>query len=272
MKRTVFFISDGTGITATTLGRSLITQFEKVEFEEVTIPYVNDLTKVEAVLQAINAAFERDQQKPIVFTTLINQEIHARIQQSPAVVMDFFSTFIGPLEKELQQKSSHTVGRTHGLKDYNDYMIRINAVNYTLACDDGANLRDYDKADIILVGVSRCGKTPTSLYLALQFGLHTANYPFTSDELVTQALPKALQSQRAKIFGLTISAERLRQIREERRPDSEYASMKTCVREINEANALFHQLNIPYLDTTTRSIEEIAAEIVAITGVKRRLY
>lgn len=271
MKRTVFFISDGTGITATNLGRSLLTQFENITFEETTIPYVNNLTKAECVFKQIQQAADKDGKKPIIFATFVNLEIHKYLINAPGLFMDFFRTFIGPLEQELGVSSSHTVGRTHGLKNYDEYMTRINAVNYALTNDDGANIHDYNQADIILIGVSRCGKTPTCLYMALQFGLYTANYPLTKEDLENLTLPKFLKAEKQKIFGLTIDPFRLHQIRQERRPNSEYASLKTCQREVAEAEALFKQENINFLATTTRSIEEISAEILGLTGIKRRL-
>lgn len=272
MKRTVFFISDGTGITAANLGQSLLTQFDSIQFETITIPYVDNVVKANKVVADIEQVYQQEGKKPLVFATFVNPDIHQIIVNSSALVLDFFKIFIGPLEEELGEKSSHTVGRAHGLKNYEDYMIRINAVNYTLTNDDGANIHDYNEADVILIGVSRCGKTPTCLYMALHFGLRAANYPLTSDDLSQLHLPKFLKSFRHKIFGLTIEPQRLHHIREERRPQSEYASRARCQLEIKNALTLFENEKIPYLDTTRRSIEEISAEIIAQTGVKRRLY
>jgi hypothetical protein len=272
MKRTVFFISDGTGITAANLGQSLLTQFDGIQFETITIPYVNSIEKANQVVAKIEHVFRAEGKKPLVFATFVNPDIHQIIVTSPALILDFFKIFIGPLEEELGEKSSHTVGRAHGLKNYEDYMIRINAVNYTLSNDDGANIHDYNESDVILIGVSRCGKTPTCLYMALHFGLRAANYPLTSDDLSQLHLPKFLKNFRHKIFGLTIEPQRLHHIRQERRPHSDYSSRARCQREINEALTLFKNEKIPYLDTTHRSIEEIAAEIIAQTGVKKRLY
>jgi regulator of PEP synthase PpsR (kinase-PPPase family) len=175
-----------------------------------------------------------------------------------------FDAFIPPLEAELGTASSHAVGKFHGVS--NGYTSRIDAVNFTLAHDDGLGTK-LAEADIVLVGVSRCGKTPTCLYLALQYGLYAANYPLTGEDFERGKLPDLVSAHRSKLFGLSISAERLRQIRQERRPDSTYSSLATCQREVHQAEALFRQLNIPYLDSTAISIEEIASTIVHKTGL-----
>jgi regulator of PEP synthase PpsR (kinase-PPPase family) len=271
LKRTVFFISDGTGITAETLGRSLLSQFDMISFEYQTIPYVNTKIKMKQTISRIEQAHQNTGEKPIIFATLINNDINQLLQNSSGLVMDFFQQFINPLENELGHQSTHKVGLTHGVKNYSDYMMRINAVNYALAYDDGANTTNYDKADIILVGVSRCGKTPTCLYLALQFGIYAANYPLTADDMSSTKLPAPLAVHRKKVFGLSIEADRLHAIRQERRPNSVYASLKTCKLELKYAENLFQQEKIPNLETTSRSIEEIAAEIMILTNVKRRL-
>lgn len=269
MARTVFFISDGTGITAETLGRSLLSQFEMISFECTTIPYVNTVQKAEQVLKRINQAFKKTGERPVIFATLINQEINKLLHQGPALIMDFFQTFINPLEAELGHSSSHAVGRSHSVKNYKEYMARINAVNYALAHDDGVNTRDYAKANVILVGVSRCGKTPTCLYLALQFGVFAANYPLTEEDMRDSAVPESLKHHREKLFGLKIDPVRLHKIRQERRPNSEYASIKRCELELQFAEALFQKEHIPFLDTSTRSVEEIAAEIMTTIKIKR---
>lgn len=269
MTRTVFFISDGTGITAETLGRSLLSQFDMISFNYTTIPYVNNPVKAEQTLKRIKQAEKKDGERPIIFATIIDPEINRLFHQGPGLIMDFFQTFINPLEEELKHKSSHAIGRSHGVKNYKQYMSRINAVNYTLAHDDGINTREYTKANVILVGVSRCGKTPTCLYLALQSGIFAANYPLTDEDMQTLHIPDALKNHRDKLFGLIIEPSRLHKIRQERRPNSDYSSLKRCEKELAFAHTLFQKENIPYLDTTTRSIEEIAAEIMATIKIKK---
>ena len=271
MKRYVFIISDGTGITAESLANSLMTQFENIEFEKQTIPYLDSMEKADVLITLINKCHKETGVRPLVFMTLVNPIINTYINKSKACIFDLFSTFLAPLEQELNTKSSYTVGRTHGVADVNAYNHRIEAVNYTLAHDDGIKTRDYDKADIILIGVSRCGKTPSCLYMALQFGILAANYPFTDDDLSDFRLPESLKPYKKKLFGLTIDSQRLQHIRTERRPNSQYASAEQCRLEISEVEAMYQKENIPYINSTRFSIEEIATKIMTSAGLKRRL-
>lgn len=271
MKRHVFIISDGTGLTAESLAHSLMTQFENIEFDKQTIPYVDSIEKADAIMARINSCYDETGIKPLVFMTLVNPEISAHITKTKACVFDLFNVFLAPLEQELQTKSSFTVGLTHGVADVKSYNHRIDAVNYTLAHDDGIKTQDYDKADIILIGVSRCGKTPSCLYMALQFGILTANYPFTDDDLVNFHLPEVLRPFKNKLFGLTIDPQRLQFIRTERRPNSQYASSTQCRIEIREVEAMYQKENIPFINSTRFSIEEIATKIMTAAGIKRRL-
>ncbi|KTD61802.1 posphoenolpyruvate synthetase regulatory kinase/phosphorylase PpsR [Legionella spiritensis] len=270
MKQYVFMISDGTGITAENLGNTLLTQFGAIDFEKLTIPYIDNLEKAEAAIRRINDSFTETGLKPLVFMTLINTEIAKKISLSNANVFDLFNTFLGPLEKALNIKSSYTVGRAHGVSNSQSYSHRIEAVDYALAHDDGIKIRGYDKADIILIGVSRCGKTPSCLYMALHFGILAANYPFTEEDLSSYRLPDILRPYKSKLFGLTIDTERLQQIRTERRPDSKYSSMEQCRLEVSEVEAMYKRENIPFLNTTRYSIEEIATKILAIANIKRK--
>jgi regulator of PEP synthase PpsR (kinase-PPPase family) len=270
-KRYVFIISDGTGLTAESLACSLLTQFENIEFEKLTFPYIDSLEKADELMDRIHTAHQETGIKPLIFMTLINPKINAYIQQSNARVIDLFSTFLAPLEQELQTKSSYTVGRTHGLADTESYNHRIEAVNYTLAHDDGIKINGYDKADIILIGVSRSGKTPSCLYMALQFGVLAANYPFTDDDLSDFKLPDVLRPYKDKLFGLTIDSDRLQHIRAERRPNSQYASAEQCRLETSEVEAIYKKEKIPYLNSTRYSIEEIATKIMTAAGINRRM-
>ncbi|CEG56996.1 posphoenolpyruvate synthetase regulatory kinase/phosphorylase PpsR [Legionella fallonii] len=271
MKRYVFMLSDGTGITAETLGHSLITQFENIEFEKQTIPYIDSVQKAETVVLRINQTFEEQGIRPLVFMTLVNPEIRQHIKKANACVFDLFSTFIGPLETELLEKSSYTVGRTHGVADDKSYSHRIEAVDFALAHDDGIKTRGYEKADIILIGVSRCGKTPSCLYMALQYGILAANYPFTEEDLMGFKLPEVLRSYKQKLFGLTIDTQRLQQIRSERRPNSKYASAEQCRLEVTEVETMYQREKIPYINSTKYSIEEIATKVLAAAGLQRKI-
>ena len=271
MKRFVFIISDGTGITAESLANSLLSQFENIEFENQMLPYLDSLEKAQTFITRVNTLFTETGIKPLIFMTLIDPSINAAIKESNACIFDLFNTFLAPLEQELDSKSSYTVGRTHGVADIKMYNHRIEAVDYTLAHDDGIKTRDYDQADIILIGVSRCGKTPSCLYMALQFGILAANYPFTDDDLSDFRLPESLKPYKNKLFGLTIDVQRLQHIRTERRPNSQYASAEQCRIEISEVEAMYKKENIPFLNSTRYSIEEIATKIMTAAGIKRRL-
>jgi regulator of PEP synthase PpsR (kinase-PPPase family) len=268
--RTVFFVSDQTGITAETLGHSLMTQFDGLRFRSVTVPFIDSVDKARETVNRINLTAEVEGAKPIVFATLIEDELRAVLSQSKGLFLDFFDAFIGPLERELEVRSSHTVGKAHGVSNTTAYARRIDAMNFALDNDDGAHTRDYNRADIILTGVSRSGKTPTCLYMALHYGIFPANYPLAEEEFEKGELPEALQAFRDKLYGLTISAQRLEQVRGERRPGSRYASAQQISFELRSAEALFRKNGIPYLDTSECSIEEIASTILHGKGLLDR--
>jgi regulator of PEP synthase PpsR (kinase-PPPase family) len=261
-RRTVFFVSDGTGITAETLGHSLLAQFPDCEFRQVRAPFVDSLDKALDCGRNIREAFRRDGARPLVFSTLVQADIIAALHEADAHVVDLFGTFIGPLETELGAKSTHTVGRFHGIAESEDYKTRIEAINFTLAHDDGISDKNLDASNVILVGVSRSGKTPTSLYLAMQYGVKAANYPLIPEDFERNKLPGELQRYRSKLFGLTITPDRLSQIRQERRPNSKYASLENCQAELEAAKKMMQREGIPFLDSTARSIEEISAKIL----------
>lgn len=274
MKRFIFILSDGTGITADTLSNSLISQFETIDFDKITIPYIDSLEKAQKVVNKINNYSKTNPFKPIVFMTLVNPLIRKEILKAKASIYDLFNSFIEPLEKELEAKSSYTVGRSHGVVNTESYNNRIDAVNFALNHDDGIKVNHYQHADIILIGVSRCGKTPSCLFMALQFGIYAANYPFTDDDLDNLNnfhLPKLLKPYKNKLFGLTIHSERLQQIRSKRRPNSQYASIEQCQREVKEVENMYQNEKIPYINSTRYSIEEITTRIMARAGIKRRI-
>lgn len=270
IKRTVFFVSDGTGITAESLGHSLLSQFEGVDWIQHRLPFINTREKAQDAVQRIEAVAERDGFCPIVFTTLVDEEISSLLESAPALCLNFFKTFVAPIEAEINIKSNHTVGRTHGRTDSSDYKKRIEAINYTLTHDDGITERDLSTADVILVGVSRCGKTPTSLYLAMQFGIKAANFPLIPEDFERGTLPGNLRQYKNKLFGLTIQPERLSQIREERRPNSKYASLVNCHQEVSDAEKMMRREGIPWLDSSAKSIEEISTTVLQEIGFEGR--
>jgi regulator of PEP synthase PpsR (kinase-PPPase family) len=261
-QRTVFFISDGTGITAETFGNAILAQFE-IQPRHVRLPFVDSVDKAHQAVRQVNHVAELEGQRPIVFTTLVNMEVLRVIEAGcKAMLLDMFGTFVRPLEIELGIKSNHRVGRFSDASKSQAYHDRIEAINFSLAHDDGQSDRDLEGADVILVGVSRSGKTPTSLYLAMQYGLKAANYPLIPEDFERGQLPKDLIPHRSKIFGLMIDADRLSEIRNERRPGSNYAKLENCRYEINEATAMMKKESIPWVVTTSKSIEEIATTVL----------
>ena len=260
--RSVFFVSDGTGITAETFGKAILAQFE-VRTRSVRLPFIDTVDKAHQAVRQINHAGTQDGQTPIVFSTLVNMEVLKVIQDNcQGMLLDMFGTFVHPLEQELQLTSNHRIGRFSDASKSQEYQARIEAINFSLAHDDGQSNRDLEQSDVILVGVSRSGKTPTSLYLAMQYGMKASNYPLIPEDFERRQLPVALVPHKRKIFGLSIQPERLSEIRNERRPNSKYASLENCRIEVQEAEAMMRRAGIRWLSTTTKSIEEIATTIL----------
>ena len=269
--RPVFYVSDGTGITAETIGHSLLTQFGHVAFTTDRIPFVDTPDKARVAVEEIRRAGETHGVRPIVVNSCVDSELSQVLATSGALMLDVFEPFIAPLELELGSAREPRVGRAHGIADFDTYHRRINAMNYALTHDDGISM-DYADADLVLVGVSRAGKTPTCVYLALHYGICAANYPLTPDDLDTDRLPAKLRAYKRKLFGLTIDPERLHQIRQERRPDSAYARLETCRREVAAAEEMLARESVPVLSTTHASIEEIASRVLEELGINREMF
>jgi [pyruvate, water dikinase]-phosphate phosphotransferase / [pyruvate, water dikinase] kinase len=272
-ERTVFFVSDGTGITAETFGNSILAQFP-ARPRHVRRPFIDSVDKALAVVAEINEVAEAEGRRPIAFITLVNDQVRDIVSgpSCKALVLDMFRTFVEPLEEEFQVKSNHRVGRFSDAAQSPEYGGRIDAINFSLAHDDGQSALNLDAADVILVGVSRCGKTPTSLYLAMQHGIKAANYPLIPEDFERGQLPGALKPYKAKCFGLTIDPERLAQVRHERRPDSRYASLANCRYEVSAAESMMRREGIDWLSSTHKSIEEIATTILRDLRPDRLVY
>lgn len=269
--RSVFFVSDGTAITAETLGHSLLAQFPTVDFEIHISPYVDSEERAMDVVSQINRCAVQDGAPPLVFDTLVDPSVRDIINTASAINLDVFEGLISKIETELDIKAEPLVGNAHSSVDSDNYKARIDAVHYALDNDDGGKTRHYDMADLILIGVSRSGKTPTSIYLALQFGIRVANYPITEDDLDDNRLPKVLKEHKKKLFGLMIEPERLVAIRTERKANSRYASYQQCQMELRAIQGIFISEGIPYLNVSEMSIEEISTRILQLTGLKRRI-
>ncbi len=260
--RTVFFVSDGTGITAETFGHSVLSQFEGLNLRQVRLPFIDSTEKAHEAVARIQRQAVADGKRSIVFSTLVDTAINAIVMKADALYLDLIAGFVGPLEAEFGVKSTHTIGRFHSVAESERYKNRIEAIHFSMAHDDGQMHKELDQAHVILVGVSRSGKTPTSLYLAVQHGIKAANYPLIPEDFDRGRLPSVLYTYRDKLFGLTISPERLSEVRNERRPGSRYASLETCRAEINQAEDMMKREGIPWLSSTTKSIEEIATTIL----------
>ncbi len=261
-ERTIFFVSDGTGITAETFGHSLLTQFEPMKLRQVRLPFVDSAEKAQQAVERIDRQALLDGNRPVVFSTLIDPAINDIVRMANCRYLDLFATFVEPLESEFGVRSTHTVGRSHTATNSEAYQRRISAINYTLAHDDGQSHIELDHAEVILVGVSRSGKTPTSLFLAMQHGIRAANYPLVPEDFERGRLPEVLYRYKQKLFGLSIAPERLAEIRNERRPGSRYASLQNCRYEVSRGEALMRREGIRWLSSTTKSIEEIAATVL----------
>lgn len=272
-ERSVFYISDGTAITAEVLGHAVLSQFP-VNTNSVTLPFVENVQRAQAVKAQINALYQQSGVRPLVFFSIVTPDVREIILESEGFCQDIVQALVGPLQSELGVSSMPVAHRTHGLTASNlgKYDARIAAIDYTLAHDDGISLRGLEDAQVILLGVSRCGKTPTSLYLAMQFGVRAANYPFIADDMDNLKLPPALRAHQHKLFGLTIDPERLAAIRQERAENTRYASLRQCRLEVGEVEALFRTHQIRYLNSTNYSVEEIATKILDIMGLRRSMY
>ncbi|HEX4871927.1 MAG TPA: pyruvate, water dikinase regulatory protein [Nevskiaceae bacterium] len=265
--RPVFFVSDGTGITAETLGSTLLTQFDAVDFKKTTLPFITTVERARNTLSFINHVAEQGE-RPIVFSTTVSDEVRTVLRAVNGLFIDLFDSHIHSIEAELGVTSTHARGRAHGVADGRRYSARIEAMNYAMEHDDGQSVRDLTRADVILIAPSRCGKTPTTLYLALQHAIFATNFPLTEDDLETLRLPKTLQGLEAKCFGLTSDPERLQQVRNERRPGSKYASLAQCAYELRQAEQLYRRHNIPFINSASMSIEEMAAMVMQEKGLR----
>jgi len=271
MRRTVFFVSDGTAITAETFGHSLLTQFSGVEFRQVRLPFVDTPSKARDAAALIDRAAEAEGVRPLVFSTIVDIDVGEVLADCSGHLFDLFGTFVTQLEQVLGVDRSPRVGQAHGMGDSQGYEDRMEATNYALTHDDGISKR-LDNADVILIGVSRSGKTPTCLYMALHYGLKAANYPLTEEDLEQHRLPSFLRQHKSKLFGLTIDPDRLAQIRENRRPGSRYASPRQCRYEVDAAEAMLRAEGVPMLSSTDSSIEELASRILLELGLEREMH
>lgn len=271
MKRTAYFISDSTGITAETLGNSLLAQFGSIEFEKFVLPYVDDEQSAKQTVEDINFSHQFDEHKPVVFVSVIKKQLREILCHCDGLVLDVFDNFLKPMHEFFQVEPEEAVGKYHTADENTGYDARIQAMNFALDNDDGGRFTGYDTAEVILLGVSRSGKTPACLFLGLHYGICAANYPLTPEDLESGDLPAAVKPHKRRLFGLTIDPERLADIREQRKANSQYANITQCEDEVRMAEQIFKRHNIPYLNTTNISVEEIATRIRSKRGLQRSL-
>lgn len=269
-ERTVFIISDHTGLTAEAVARSLLAQFESVAFHYETRPFTTTNEHLQSILGDMEVVFKHQGNRPIVFSTLANPKLVEQLDEAPGLHFDLFRSYLGQLQTELGQRPTGRVGSYHSINNVGAYFSRINAIDFTLATDDGLGDKHYQSADVILAGVSRVGKTPTCLFLALHYGIHAANYPLAESDFERERLTERLKPFQEKLVALTIDPKRLQQIRQQRRPDSTYSSLSQCEYEIRQAERLFQAAQLHVFDTTAASIEEIATNIIKTLGLSRR--
>ena len=270
--RAVFFVSNSTGITVETLGRSLLYQFSATQFESHSLRFVDTTEKAKEAVNSINKLAIGTGLRPIILSTLVKPELRDILSTAHGLYLDVFDTFISPIEHEIGSEAKLGMGRAHGIIDDDYYTDRMDAVNYSLKTDDGVGAKEYSLADVILTGASRTGKTPTSLYLAMHYGLKAANYPIVDEEIDSNSLPLSLKDHKDKVFGLLVTPERLQSIRTKRRPDSQYATLSQCQYEIRQTEALFQHENIPYFDVSSMSIEEVSSNIMNMMKIASRTF
>ncbi|WP_114765100.1 posphoenolpyruvate synthetase regulatory kinase/phosphorylase PpsR [Vibrio rhodolitus] len=269
--RDVFYVSDGTAITCETLGHVVLGQFP-FKANEKTFPFIESEEKLINLLKEIQCSYQKNGEKPLVFFSIVLPQLKAMLLEAPAYCYDVIESLVSRVEQDTQLQPEPKLQRSRSVgKDSETYFDRIAAIEYTLAHDDGITLKGLEKADIILLGVSRSGKTPTSLYMAMQFGLRVVNYPFIEEDIRRLRLLPEFEIHRHKLFGLTIDPERLTQIRENRLAGSEYASTEQCLAELASVEALFRREAIPYINTSALSVEEISTRILEKSGLRRRL-
>jgi regulator of PEP synthase PpsR (kinase-PPPase family) len=259
--RAAYFVSDSTGITAETLGSALLANFPGITFERRTVPFVDSIDAAKRLVGGIRRATKIGR-KPVIFATVKSYDILAVLTASDAVVIDLLGGHLRELEAALESTASEQLGQYHGVGDIEQYFARMRAVEYAIEHDDGQSIRSLDVADVIIIAPSRCGKTPTTMYLALQYGLRVANYPLTDDDFPSNDLPNAIARHVDKCFGLTTNPLRLSQVRHERRPNSTYSSLAQCTLELRRAEDLYRRNHVPFLNSSTKSVEEMSAVIM----------
>lgn len=257
----VFFLSDSTGISAETMGNALLIQFPQLRFERRLIPFITTPEEARRVVEVLDEAADGPV-TPIAFTTAATDEIRQVLNTTRCPMIDFFELHISRVESIFGTPAARVAAQLHGVGDVKRYNARMAAIEYSIEHDDGQSVRAMDKADLVLIAPSRCGKTPTTMYLALQHGLFVANYPLVEEDLQSNDLPAPVKHLRERCIGLIATPARLCEVRQQRRPNSRYASLEKCTDELRQAKAMYAINGIPVIDSTTKSVEEMSTLII----------
>jgi [pyruvate, water dikinase]-phosphate phosphotransferase / [pyruvate, water dikinase] kinase len=257
----VFFLSDSTGITAETMGNALLIQFPDLRFERRLIPFISTIDEARRVVKVLDTA-AAGPVTPLAFSTAAVEEVRHELSHTKCPLIDFFDLHMERVESILGTKGIRVAARLHGMGDVKRYNTRMAAVEYAIEHDDGQSMRALDKADVILIAPSRCGKTPTTMYLALQHGIFVANYPLVDEDFDTAELPRPVRGLRDRCFGMLTTPARLSQVRHERRPNSRYASLEQCTYELRQAEAMYRNHRLPVINSSTKSVEEMSTVIL----------
>jgi regulator of PEP synthase PpsR (kinase-PPPase family) len=257
----VFFLSDSTGISAETMGNALLIQFPGLHFERRLFPFITTVEEARRVVAVLDDA-AAGPVTPLAFSTTAVTEIRHELHRSACPLIDFFDLHISRVEAILGARADRVAARLHGVGDIVAYNARMAAVEYAIEHDDGQSLRALDKADVILLAPSRCGKTPTTMYLALQHGVFVANYPLVEEDFDSADLPRPVRQLRERCFGLVTTPARLSQVRQERRPNSRYASLEQCSYELRQAEAMYRAHRLPVINSSAKSVEEMSTLIL----------
>ena len=257
----VFFLSDSTGITAETMGNALLIQFPDLRFERRLIPFISTIDEARRVVKVLDTA-AAGPVTPLAFSTAAVEEVRHELSHTRCPLIDFFDLHMERVESILGTKGIRVAARLHGMGDVKRYNTRMAAVEYAIEHDDGQSMRALDKADVILIAPSRCGKTPTTMYLALQHGIFVANYPLVDEDFETAELPRPVRGLRDRCFGMLTTPARLSQVRHERRPNSRYASLEQCTYELRQAEAMYRNHRLPMINSSTKSVEEMSPVIL----------
>lgn len=263
--RQVFFVSDHTGVTAEVLGHSLLARFDHLDIETATRPFINNAERATELL----AEFGRLSRPPIVFSTITDPSVRSILSPGADTHLDLFEPFMTQLESSLGQRAESRIGAAHGIRDLGRYQARIDAVEFALTTDDGSNTKRYGSSEVIMVGVSRVGKSPTCLYLAMQYGVRASNFPLAEDDFERSSLPDPLAPYRLKLFGLTIDPRRLHELRTKRSPGTGYASLERCEYEVSRSEQLLRRNNVPFIEVTNVSVEELASQVLLRADLAR---